>query len=305
METRQLRYFLAIASDGSFTDAARRIGIAQPALSTQIAKLEIELGCALFHRRPHGIELTPAGERFRVHATGICERMSAALRETRRDAGESCIELTLGIPALMSPLLIAPLMEAVRSEIPQVSLRVREGMGAALRDMLSEGQLDLAVLYKAPAETFRNEALLFEEDLYLGTAPGREISAIRPLTAKDLAGIPLVLSTPGNSHRELLEHYSRREGFALKIAAEVDSLSGQRELVIRGLGSAVLPRSGFWGWPEGSVDLIKIEDDTLVSRAIIVSRAEDTAASLLVRDLTRDVAKQLITKGSWPDARAA
>src|SRR5258708_10005125 len=86
MEIRQIKYFLAISKFGSFTAAAKGIGVAQPALSTQMAKLEAELGGLLFVRHKRGVELTVMGERFKDHAVDIWERMEVARQAIRRPA---------------------------------------------------------------------------------------------------------------------------------------------------------------------------------------------------------------------------
>lgn len=305
METRQIRYFLAVAKWGSFSQAATRIGVAQPALSAQIAKLEARLGCALFVRKPRGVELTPAGLRFRKHALEIWDRIELAYQETRSAARRNGPELTIGIPTLTSSLLVAPLVEGARRHLP-VTLRVREAMGASLRDMLAERQLDLAILYKVPGESYADATLLFEEPLYIGTraelAPWRGDT----LSAAQLGELPLVLSTSGNSHRRQLEHFAQGAGLQLNIVAEVDSINGQMELVLKGVGATVFPLSGFANWPGHNLRLAKIDCGGLLSQAYLVRSNEPKHPQTLapVEDLLRAIVSSLIEGGSWPGARS-
>jgi len=305
MELRQIRYFLAIAKHGSFTLAAEQIGIAQPALSTQIAKLEAQLGCALFVRHPRGVELTPTGERFRGHAIEIWERTQAAEQDVRRATSEGDCELTIGIPTLTSTLLIAPLVEAVRLIVPNITLRVREAMGMALRDMLVAGQLDLALLYRAPGDEFADGERLFDEDLYLGSLANSSTREGFEITAGQISSIPLVLSTPGNSHRLLLEDFARRNGAQLNVVAEVDSIIGQRDLVLKGVGATVLPLSGFANWPQEDLRLIPVAGEGLVSQAILVRSSEPRHSRSLpaFRGLLRRIIGDLIESGQWRGAR--
>lgn len=109
MELRHLRYFLAVAEEGNFTRAAAKLGIGQPPLSQQIRDLENEIGVMLFHRVPHGAELTAAGAAFLEEATAtIASSEKAKLAAQRAARGESG-RLSLGFTAssAFNPSLVA------------------------------------------------------------------------------------------------------------------------------------------------------------------------------------------------------
>lgn len=146
MDFKQVTYFIAIAEKSSFSGAAAYVRIAQPALSTQIANLEAELGVSLFDRHGRGVTLTPAGQIFLQHAYEIVRRIEAA-RMAVRDAGtEPTGGITIGLPMSTSTILAIPIIERVRARYPKIELCVVDGMSGDILKWLREGRLDLAVL---------------------------------------------------------------------------------------------------------------------------------------------------------------
>jgi LysR family transcriptional regulator, nitrogen assimilation regulatory protein len=304
METRQLKYFLAIAEHGSFSLAAQRIGVAQPALSAQIAKLEGVLGCRLFRRHARGVELTTSGRQLHPQARDIWQRIRSAEADMR--AGCEVREVTLGIPTLMSLLLVAPLVERVAS-VPGMTLRIREGMGKALREMLSSDKLDMALVYDTPGDDFHDSQFLCEETLAIVGAAHRTAVWRKSMANEGLGSIPLVLSTPGNSHRLILEEFAQSQRMRLNVVAEVDSLTGQRDLVMRGVGAAVLPRAACNDWPRKGLGIIRIPGEPLVSRVTLVRSQNREHGKTLVAlgTLVQDVVGDLVNSGRWSGARLA
>jgi DNA-binding transcriptional LysR family regulator len=145
MELRQLRYFLAIAEERSFTRAAERLWVAQPGLSKQIRHLESELGVALFERHSRGVELTEPGELF-------CERARAALTAveavaaTGRDAHAGLIgTIRLGLAAGTSWCQCAAVLERFARARERVELTVLEGYLGTLCQQLHDDQLDAMI----------------------------------------------------------------------------------------------------------------------------------------------------------------
>jgi DNA-binding transcriptional LysR family regulator len=98
VELRHLRYFLAVAEEGNFTRAAARVGIGQPPLSQQIRDLEAEIGTPLFHRVPHGAELTQAGRAFLEGVRRLPDQVAAAVRAARRAGRERLVRSVSALP---------------------------------------------------------------------------------------------------------------------------------------------------------------------------------------------------------------
>jgi len=142
MELRHLRYFVAIAEERSISRAAERLWIAQPGLSTQVRRLETELGVQLFHRHTRGVDLTPAGEVFLERA-----RLALAAAEEARSIGAELGSglvgtVRLGISVEAPSRLAAPLLAAFAAARPDVEVTVFESYSGTLMRDLRDGRLD-------------------------------------------------------------------------------------------------------------------------------------------------------------------
>ena len=150
MELRHLRYFVAVAEERSFVNAARRVRVAQPALSKQIHDLEGELGVALFHRLPRGVRLTRAGETFLVHARRTLDSAERAVASARgaAEGGVSDLAFAHGELAVYTPI-IEDLLAAFRAAHPEARVRVSSKSDADTYQALREGQVDVASIFIA------------------------------------------------------------------------------------------------------------------------------------------------------------
>src|SRR3954467_4858475 len=149
MELRHLRYFVAIAEERSFTRAAERLWVAQPGLSTQIRRLESELGVQLFERHTRGVDLTDAGELFLERARTVLAAADAA-RSTGHDLEERLVgSVRLGIVTGVGRPGTSALLGHFGRERPAVELTVVESYGGTLLRDLRDGRLDEMI---APSE---------------------------------------------------------------------------------------------------------------------------------------------------------
>ena len=188
MELRHLRYFVAIAEERSFTGAAERLWVAQPGLSTQMRRLEAELGVTLFERHPRGVDLTQAGALFLERARVALAAADTAAA-TGRDLEAGVIgNVRLGVAGEADCHLTASLLRQFSRARPEVELSVLEAYGATLWRELREGRLDALV---APA----GHASADVRTLELGSDPwvaligtGHRLAGIGPVAAEELDG---------------------------------------------------------------------------------------------------------------------
>src|SRR6516162_5263145 len=151
MELRHLRYFVAVAEEGSLTVAAeKRLHTAQPSLSRQIRDLEYEVGVPLLTRSVHGVELTPAGRAFLDHARLALTQAEAAAEAARRAAQPAKQIFAMGFLTGQEVDWLPHATSVLRDELSNIEIRVSSDHSATLADDLQRGKLDVAFLRAEP-----------------------------------------------------------------------------------------------------------------------------------------------------------
>ncbi len=196
VETRELRYFVAVAEEAHVGRAATRLGIAQPPLSRAIAQLERRLGAALFTRTPRGVTLTSAGETLLREARVALAAVEAAERRTRRvaeAAGRAPVVLTAKAGA--SSELMAKLLDAYAAEPDAVEVDVVLTPPGHQAVMLRDGRADVAILHRPFDDTsgFDVDELLVEEQVLILPAghPASTRAAMTLAEARSIPDLPL------------------------------------------------------------------------------------------------------------------
>ncbi|APV50193.1 hypothetical protein BWI17_11155 [Betaproteobacteria bacterium GR16-43] len=253
MELRHLRYFTAIAAEGNFTRAAERLGMQQPPLSQQLAALERELGVQLFHRRPRGVEVTPAGAAFLEDSLALLERVDGAAARARRVAKGVAGTLRLGLTSSAATHPATPdTIAAFRERYPDVHLTFLEGNAASLSEAVIKRQAQAALVRAQVVQAAELRMVQVDQEPIVAAvsakhplaqhAKGRPVPSI---AISDLVKEPLILvrrpGAPG-MYGTLIDA-CREAGLAPKIAAEVGNMLTNLTLVAAGVGSTIVPAS--------------------------------------------------------------
>jgi DNA-binding transcriptional LysR family regulator len=241
MDERRLRYFLTTVDEGGVTAAARRLRIAQPSLSQALRAFERELGVGLFHRTGRGLTLTSAGTALIGPAREVLRATEAARAAVQAVADVLAGTLELAALPTLAIDPLAALLGRFRRSYPQVTVRVAEPDGVAgLRELVADGECELGLIDLEPPSAGFEVVVLGTQELMVVLPGGSECSA-QPLTPDALAELPLVVSPPGTSTRNLLEQALGAATSAPKIAVETAARDAIVPLVLAGAGAALLP----------------------------------------------------------------
>jgi DNA-binding transcriptional LysR family regulator len=143
MELRHFRYFAAVAEHLNYSEASRRLHVAQPAISQTILDLEEEIGAKLFTRSNRKVQLTAAGAVLLTEVQGILERTEGARRATQRAACGEAGVLRIGFIAPATAPILPPLVQTYRTQYPDVELQLHHMNPDAQIAAFEEGRLDL------------------------------------------------------------------------------------------------------------------------------------------------------------------
>lgn len=239
MDLKRLRYFARIAQDGSLTKAAGVLGIAQPALSRQMRVLEQELGAALFRRTPRGMSLTEAGDNLLASIAGPLRDIDLATRNFRTSGDRIEGDFTIGLPPGISQAFGRRFITSTKRDSPEIRLRVVEGNTGSLQEWLIRAVIDFALLEEPSPDPRLAHHCVLEETLML--IQQRSEADAAALGFERASELPLILPSHHLGARKAINIAAAARGVILTTAIEVDDPRLALQLVIDGLGDALLP----------------------------------------------------------------
>jgi DNA-binding transcriptional LysR family regulator len=205
VNTKQLRYFITVATEGSFTRASAKLRVAQPALSRQIALLEGELGAPLLIRHRRGVGLTDAGAALLDRARPVLLSLDCIQSEMMDYSAAPTGPLRIGCtPTLTSRLVVKPALR-ILERFPNVAMQIQEGVSHQLCRAVLADELDAAIVSENLAESFLAAEALFEEQVWFFGPPSKKAYR-RKATLQQISRIPMILARSPQTTRRIIDH---------------------------------------------------------------------------------------------------
>lgn len=285
MNVRDLQYICAIAKLGHFGRAAEACHVSQPALSTQVKKLEAELGVSLFERDNRSVSLTDIGREIiplaeKALATVDNIRVTA---ETARDpfAGS----LRLGTIPTIAPYLVPHFVRQIRDDLPKLSLQFQEDITDRLNQSLFMGDLDAAILATPPENPKFETIRLYDEPFWVIFPTGHSLRALAGIRTEDLPVDELLLLSEGHCFRDQARDVCQMGTSPDARTIRATSLETLINMVSVGMGITLVPAMALGGaWTtDDTVITEKLNDPSAYRRIYLTYRKSSPRKELLAR----------------------
>jgi len=237
----ELRYVVAVADTGHFGRAAEECHVTQPTLSTQIKKLEEQLGVPLFERTSKRVRLTAAGQRIVDRARAILEEVRAIGDVARGHREPLAGPLRLGVIPTLGPYLLPWLLPALQAAFPRLHLVLQESLTATLLEELAAHRLDAALLALPVHAPGMVSTALFDEPFFVLVPSEHPLAARTQVRDTDLEGQRVLLLTEGHCLRDQALAICGDQRSPHDDDFRATSLETLRHMVAAGLGCTLLP----------------------------------------------------------------
>jgi DNA-binding transcriptional LysR family regulator len=245
VDTRLLRYFAAVAEEGSLTRAAERLYVSQPALTRQIRQLETQLGTPLFSRSRTGMTLTEPGRALAGRVPALLADWDRALRETRHAAGRAARVLRVGFLASAANEATPRIVAEFTRRRPGWRADMRQASWSDPSAGLADGSVDLALLrLPFPGDGTLRTRVLFTEPRWVALPAGHPLLSRDLIAFRDLWDEPFVAAPPKPGWwRDYWLAADERDGHPARIGAVTDQPDDWLSAIANGYGVALAPAS--------------------------------------------------------------
>jgi LysR family hydrogen peroxide-inducible transcriptional activator len=241
MNFRALQYFVKLAELKHFSKAADACFVSQPTLSTQIRKLEEELGVSLVERAPRNIMLTPVGEDIAHRARHVLRDIEHIKTAARRSKNPATGTIRLGIFPTLAPYLLPHVIPVIRKRFPELRLQLAEEKTEDILNMLDQGRLDAGLLALPVDEPGMEVEILFNEPFVVAMPSTHPMSEKQTICLQDLEGEELLLLEEGHCLRQHALAVCKMAGAHERVDFHATSMETLRQMVASDAGVTLMP----------------------------------------------------------------
>jgi LysR family cyn operon transcriptional activator len=244
---RQLRLFISVADAGSLSAAAQGLGIAQPAASITVRKLERATGTRLLHRRSTGVVLTREGQAFLEHARVIIAQAQRAEQDLKDLRGLERGELVMGVPTMVATHLLPGLLNAFLNRFPGIRVRIVQDGAEEIAERVRRAEFELGFIAESGKHADLASVVIERHPMDACVSASSSLARKQRLGWPEFLAHPLILFPRDFYQRAQIEEVAAKLGIRPDISVETESVPLMLSLVRQGRGIASLPRASAAG----------------------------------------------------------
>jgi LysR family carnitine catabolism transcriptional activator len=238
---RQLRAFVVVAQEKSFTNAAALLHVTQAAVSLLLHELEKELGVRLLDRTSRAAQLTDAGAEFLPTALRLLHELSSAIADTKDLSNKRRGRVSLAASPLLCSLMLPSIIAAYKGDYPEISVVLRDVPSGDVRRLVEEGAVELGLSNPGGTNDLVTGETVLTDEVLLVVPTGHPLAQHAQVSWRDIARYPLIALTARNVTRQLIERNALEAGVRLLPEYEVSQVWTVIGMVAAGLGIAFVP----------------------------------------------------------------
>ncbi len=298
MADRRLQVFSAVVKHGSFTRAAEKLFMTQPAVTFQIKQLEEHFNTRLLERGHGHATPTPAGQIVSDYAERILELNAEMESRVAELTDELAGTLNIGTSTTIAAYWLPHILEGFKRQYPRVVPRVSVGNSQLIADRVANRDLDLGLIEIVTDDPMLERHGAAQDELEIICHPTCPLADKEQLTAHDLLPYPFITREPGNAIRDLADQYFEAAGIAIdevSIAAELGSLAAVKQLASEGFGYAIASHAAIQrDINEGRLAAVPLSPPLFTPLEVILPK--DKFRSLLITTFASFAAEMLQTR---------
>jgi DNA-binding transcriptional LysR family regulator len=272
LNLREIRAFIAVAQTGSFTRAASRLHLSQPALTVQIHRIEDLVGARLFDRNSRNVALTTIGRQLLPLLQKSLQDMENVLHDARSLSEGSSGQIRIACLPSFAASVLPDFILAFSNEMPTVTFAIRDVVASVVNQLVRNEDVDLGLTGGALADPAIEVLHAGEDRLCVICPQGHPLMKKRHVRIEDVAAYPLVLTATGTSVRAVVDAAFEDAGCLPLVACEPTYMMTAVAMVRAGLGLTILPRSAREIRAEPSLVARPIDDPRLVRPVTLVKK---------------------------------
>jgi LysR family hydrogen peroxide-inducible transcriptional activator len=261
MNLRDLKYLVAVAEHRHFGRAADACFVSQPTLSTQLKKLEEELGVTLIERTNRQVLLTAVGERVVAQAQRVLREANQLSHIAEEYADPFGGEFRLGIIPTVAPYLLPKILGPIRRNLPTLKIQLTEGQTAVISQLLREGDLDAVILALPMEEENVIERKLYREPFYLAVSRNHPLAQKKTVSVNNLDDEQVLLLEDGHCLRDQALAVCSSHNAVENTNFRASSLETLRQMVVADVGITLMPKLAVPAKPGAGIRYIPFEGE--------------------------------------------